>query len=92
MPILNNAITLSNTTAISIVVPDNQRQIVHLHNMEKGSTKYIHIGGPDITLTNSIHLDPGESIKMEVPPGDTVWALSDPNGLVVGVLQVQNRD
>lgn len=92
MPILNNAITLSNTTAISIVVPDNQRQIVHLHNMEKSSNQYIHIGGPDITLTNSIHLDPGESIRMEVPPGDTVWALSDPNGLVVGVLQVQNRD
>jgi hypothetical protein len=92
MPILNNAITLSDTTATSIVVPDNQRQIVHLHNMEKSSNQYIHIGGPDITLTNSIHLDPGESIRMEVPPGDTVWALSDPDGLVVGVLQVQNRD
>ena len=92
MTILNNAITLSDTTPISIVVPDNQRQIVHLHNMEKASSRYIHIGSSDITLTNSIHLDPGESIMLEVPPGDTLWALSDPDGLVVGVLQVQNKD
>jgi hypothetical protein len=92
MTILNNAITLSNVTAASIVVPDNQRQIVHLHNMEKSSSRYIHIGSSDITLTNSIHLDPGESIKIEVPAGDTLWALSDPDGLVVGVLQVQNQD
>ena len=92
MTILNNAITLSDTTPISIVVPDNQRQIVHLHNMTKSSNEYIHVGSSDITLTNSIHLDPGESIRLEVPPGDTLWALSDPDGLVVGVLQVQNKD
>ena len=92
MTILNNAITLSNVTATSIVVPDNQMQTVHIHNMAKSSNQFIHIGSSDITLTNSIHLDPGESIKIEVPPGDTLWALSNPNGLVVGVLQVQNRD
>lgn len=92
MTILNNAITLSNVTPTSIVVPDNQRQIVYLHNMTKSSNEYIHVGSSDITLTNSIHLDPGGSIRIEVPAGDTLWALSDPDGLVVGVLQVQNQD
>ena len=92
MTILNNAITLSNVTPTSIVVPDNQRQIVHLHNMTKSSNEYIHVGSSDVTLTNSIHLDPGDSIRIEVPAGDTLWALSDPDGLVVGVLQVQNQD
>ena len=92
MTILNNAITLSNVTATSIIVPDNQMQTVHIHNMTKSSNEYIYIGSADVTLTNSIHLDPGASIKIEVPAGDTLWALSDPNGLVVGVLQVQNQD
>ena len=92
MPILNNAITLSNVTAASIVVPDNQRQTVYLHNMTKSSNENIYIGSADVTLTNSIHLDPGASIKIEVPAGDTLWALSNPNGLVVGVLQVQSKD
>ncbi len=92
MPILNNAITLSNTTAIQIVTPDNQRQIVHLHNMTKSSNEYIHIGNEDVTLLNSIHLDPGQTIELQIPAGDTIWAMSDPDGLVVGVLQVQNRD
>ncbi len=92
MPILNNAITLSNTTATSIVVPDNQRQVVYLHNMTKSSNEYIHIGNSDMTLLNSIHLDPGETIELQIPTGDSLYAMSDPDGLVVGVLQMQNRD
>ena len=92
MPILNSAITLSNTTATEIVAPDNQRQIVHLHNMTKSSNEYIHIGNSDVSLTNSIHMDPGQTIELQIPAGDTLWAMSDPDGLVVGVLQVQNRD
>lgn len=92
MPILNNAITLSDTTATEIVAPDNQRQIVHLHNMTKSSNEYIHIGNSDVSLTNSIHIDPGESITLQIPAGDTLWGMSNPDGLVVGVLQVQNRD
>jgi hypothetical protein len=92
MPILNNAITLSNVTATSIVVPDNQNQVVYIHNMTKSSNEYIYIGSSDITLTNSIHLDPGDSIKLEIPAGDTLWALSNPSGLVAGILQVQSRD
>jgi len=92
MPIINSAITLSNTTATEIVTPDNQRQIVHLHNMTKSSNEYIHIGNSDVSLTNSIHMDPGQTIELQIPAGDTLWAMSNPNGLVVGVLQVQNRD
>lgn len=92
MPILNNAITLSNTTATSIVVPDNQRQVVYLHNMTKSSNEYIHIGNSDMTLLNSIHIDPGETIELQIPTGDSLYAMSEPDGLVVGVLQMQNRD
>lgn len=92
MPILNSAVTLSDTTAIQIVAPDNQRQIVTLHNMTKSSNEYIHIGNAEVSLTNSIHIDPGETIELQIPAGDTLWAMSDPDGLVVGVLQVKNRD
>ncbi len=73
-------------------MPDNQRQVVYLHNMTKSSNEYIHIGNSDMTLLNSIHLDPGETIELQIPTGDSLYAMSDPDGLVVGVLQMQNRD
>jgi hypothetical protein len=92
MTVLNNAITLSNTVATPIIVPDNQRQVVYLHNLTKSSNEYIHIGNSDVTLTNSFHLDPGQTVELQIPAGDSLWAMSDPDGLVVGVLQMQNRD
>lgn len=87
MPIYNNNVTLG--TSASLVVPaQTVGQEVHLHNMTKSSNEYIHLGGPGITLTNSIHIDPGESITLNLGPGDDLYALSDPDGLELGILAV----
>jgi len=63
-------------------------QEVHLHNMTKSSNNYIHLGASNITLTNSIHIDPGESITLTLGPGDDLYAFSDPDGLDLGILAV----
>jgi hypothetical protein len=63
-------------------------QEVHLHNMTKSSNNYIHLGPSNITLTNSIHIDPGESITLTLGPGDDLYAFSDPDGLDLGILAV----
>lgn len=87
MPIYNNQVTLG--TAASLVVPaQTVGQEVHLHNMTKSSNEYIHLGGPGITLANSIHIDPGESITLTLGPGDDLYGLSDPDGLILGILAV----
>lgn len=87
MPLYTNQVTLG-TAAQIVVPPRNMGQKVYLHNMTKSSNEYIHIGPSNITLTNSVHIDPGESITIELGPGDDLYALSDPDGLTLGVLAV----
>lgn len=87
MPVYNNLVTLG-TAGQMVVPPRSTGQEVHLHNMTKSSNNYIHLGSQNITLTNSIHIDPGESITLTLGPGDDLYALSDPSGLELGILAV----
>ncbi len=87
MPLYSNLVTLG-TAATLVVPPRTMGQEVHLHNATKSSNHYIHLGGPEITVNNSIHIDPGESITITLGPGDDLYALSDPSGLKLGVLAV----
>ena len=92
MPVHSDVYTLTLGTAIQIVPADNMAQEVTLHNMTKSSNQYIHIGGPDVTVNNSIHIDPGATISFTLRPSDSLWAVSDPGGLEVGVLRILKRD
>ena len=92
MPVTSSLFTLSNVTATQIVEPDNMPQMVHIHNMTKSSNEYVHVGPSTVTTTNSIHIDPGKDLSIELRPGDDLWAVSNPNGLEVGVLTVTKRD
>jgi len=92
MPISSSQFTLSATEATQIVAPDNMIQRVHLHNMTKSSNEYIFVGPSTVTTTNAIHIDPGKDLEIELRPGDDLWAVSDADGLVVGVLVVTKRD
>jgi hypothetical protein len=78
------------TAAARVVPPSTQPQEVHLHNMTKSSNNYIHLGNSDISLTNSIHIDPGESVEITLMSGQELYAISDPAGLVLGVLAVRH--
>lgn len=87
MPLYSNLVTLG-TAAVMVVPPRSMGQEVHLHNMTKSSNSYIHLGPANITLNNSVHIDPGESITLTLGPGDDLYALSDPSGLELGILAV----
>lgn len=87
--ILNSQFTLSLTTPTEVVSPATQRQVVHLHNQSKSSNNYVYIGNETVSTTNGIHLDPGESKTITLEPLDTLWAVSDPTGLSLGVLIVR---
>jgi hypothetical protein len=89
--ITSNVYTLSETVAVKVVSPSTLPQEVHLHNMTKSSNQYIFIGKSNVTTTNSIHIDPGESITLELMPNDDLWAVSNPGGLVLGVLTVRQN-
>jgi hypothetical protein len=89
MPILTSLITLSDTTATKIVGNHHMPHKVILHNMTKSSNEFIHIGNADVTDTNSMHIDPGETLHLTLGPGDELWAVSDPDGLQVGVTDIR---
>jgi hypothetical protein len=92
MPLVNRQVTLSNTVATEIVGHDNMPHEVILHNMTKSSNNFVHYGNASMSLTNSPHIDPGETLKLTLRPGDRLYAMSDPNGLVVGVLDIRKND
>lgn len=92
MPLTSKTVTLNNLTPTLIVDADNMVQEVHLHNMTKSSNQYIHFGGADMALANSIHIDPGESLTIRLFPTDRLFGMSDPTGLVVGVLNSRHAD
>ena len=87
--ILNNVFTLTAGTPTQVVGPATQRQVAHFHNLTKSSNEYIYLGNQTVSTTNSIHLDPGESKEITLEPLDTLWAVSDPAGLQLGVLVVR---
>jgi hypothetical protein len=87
--ILNNVFTLTAATPTQVVGPATQRQVAHFHNLTKSSNEYIFLGNETVSTANSIHLDPGESKEITIEPLDTLWAVSDPSGLELGVLIVR---
>jgi len=92
MPISTAQVTLSNVTATEIVGHDNMPHLVTLHNMTKSSNQFVHLGNASMTLLNSIHIDPGETLQITLQPGDRLFAMSDPDGLVVGVMDIRKSD
>jgi hypothetical protein len=87
--ILHNVYTLTAGTPTEVVSPATQRQVAHFHNLTKSSNNYIYLGSETVSTANSIHLDPGESKEITLEPLDTLWAVSDPSGINLGVLIVR---
>ncbi len=89
MPIVSSRFTCSNTTPTKVVAASIQAQMVQLHNGSKSSNNYIMIGNSDVTTANGYHIDHSESIQIELGPADDLYAVSDPDGLVLHVLAVK---
>jgi hypothetical protein len=86
--ILTNLYTIG-TASQEVVGPATQRQVVHLHNHIKSGNHYIHLGNETVSTTNSIHLDPSESMTMTLEPLDTLWAIASSANQQLGVLIVR---
>jgi len=94
MPIINRNVTCSDTTAQRIVGADNMPHDVILHNATKSSNEYIWIGGSSAIAgtANGMHIDQSQTIYMTLQPEDELWATSDPDGLIVQVMDIRKGD
>lgn len=90
--ILHRQVILGGTVATEIVGNDNMPHDVILHNMTKSSNEYIYYGGSAVSTTNAPHIDPGETLSLTLQPEDRLFAISDPGGLVVGVIDIRKND
>jgi hypothetical protein len=85
MTLKSSRFTLSDVTPAKIVESYHMPQRVVLHNLSKSSNNFVHFGPSTVTTTNSIHIDPGETVSLLIQPGDELFAVSDPSGIAVGV-------
>lgn len=92
--LINRNVTCSNTVAKRIVGADNMPHRAVLHNATKSSNEYIWIAGSSATAgtANGMHIDPGQTIYVDLAPNDELWATSTPNGLIVQVLDMRRND
>jgi hypothetical protein len=89
--ITNAAFTLGTAVAVQVVTPSTLPQEVHLHNSTKSSNSFVFVGSSSVSIANGLHLDPSESKVMQLMPGDDLWAVSNPAGLVLQVLTVRQN-
>lgn len=93
MPIVTSQVTLSDTTPTEIVGHDNMPHDVVLHNATKSSNHYVFIGGSTaVSTSNGLHMDPGQTVYLTLQPGDRLFAVSDPSGLVVHTMDIRKID
>lgn len=92
--LINRNVTCSNTVAKRIVGSDNMPHRAVLHNATKSSNEYVWIAGSSATAgtANGMHIDPGQTIYVDLAPNDELWATSTPNGLIVQVLDMRRND
>lgn len=62
------------TSAVLVVAPDDKYRQVTLHNA--GGQK-VYLGGSNVTTTTGIHLGNGESLTIEVPIRETLYAITE---------------
>ena len=95
MAIESRQVTCSDTTAQRIVGHDNMPHRAALHNATKSSNEYIWIAGSSAAAFSTaagMHIDPGQTIYIDLAPEDELWATSTPDGLEVHVLDMRRND
>jgi hypothetical protein len=88
---INTSLVTLGTAAQQVVGPSVEPQFVTMHNMTKSSNEYIFYGNATVGTGNAPHLDPGDTLQLRLLPGEALYALSQPDGLELGVF-IQKQD
>lgn len=88
MTVFNQRVTLG--TAAQIVVPSHSNpQEVVLHNDDKSSNNFVFVGGHAVTKDEGLELFPEEHVTLNLQPGDALYAVSDPAGIICSVIAMR---
>lgn len=76
------------TVAGTLIVPSHHNpQRVTIHNQETSNSRFIYLGGSDVTALNSIHLDSGDTYQITLSAGDSLYARASDSDVDCGVLR-----
>jgi hypothetical protein len=89
MPIISSQLSIG-TVASLVISADDMSQVVHLYNAQKNDNQDIFLGGSaTVSTSTGYHLTHMSDITLTLGPGDQLWAISDTNGRLLTVLNVQ---
>jgi hypothetical protein len=77
------------TAAVVITRMHNEAIHVLLHNSAKSSNNKIYLGLASVTTGNGYHFDADEHLALDLPAETQLFAVSDPAGIVVEVMEVR---
>ena len=52
---------------------DDTKRVIYIHHQ---SSNAIYLGGSDVTTTNGLHLEKDDTIAIELPSRQTIYAIS----------------
>lgn len=88
MPIVSAQYTLSNATATKVVSAEPMQQTALIHNGDHGN-HIVYLGSSDVTSSNGMHLDAGQTISLPLDPGSDLWAIASHNGTLLTKLVIK---
>lgn len=65
----------------------NQGMVLTFHNAAKSSNNLIYLGGSTVSTATGIHIDADQFLQLTVSAEQQLWALSEPAGVVLEVLE-----
>lgn len=77
------------TARVQISTPDDNPQLIMIHDHDHTSSDDVFIGGADVTIANGLHIPKTETISINVDAGDAIYAVADGGTVEVHVFQVK---
>jgi len=77
------------TAVVQIASPDDNPQIIMIHNHDHTSSDELFIGPITVTAANGFHVPKTETLTVHLGAGDSLFAVSDDQPIIVHVLQTK---
>ena len=88
MTIITNVFSVG-TAVVQVASPDDNPQIIMLHNHDHSSSDELFIGPITVTAANGFHVPKTETLTVHLGAGDSLFAVSDDGPIIVHVLQTK---
>jgi hypothetical protein len=88
MPITSSQVSVG-TTRVKVVVAQAGNQQVIVHDHDHNGNNDVFIGNSTVTTTTGLHVPKTETIQLDVPAGDDLWAIASGNSVALHVIAVR---